>query len=138
MPDDRSSARRTVAAYSLGLLLLAAVLYGTHIVRGGFAWDDWQNAATTRFQDQARFLGPFNVREAAYEPGLALALPLPYLAFGLNPAWYLALATVLAVAMSVCLFSLLRELGVEHAAAGAGAPLALVFPPADSTTLCAT
>jgi len=125
-------------AYLAALLLLAGAVYGTHILHGGFAWDDWQNAATARFGGGSRFLGPFDVREALYEPGLALTLPLPHLVFGLHPALHLALATALAVALSLCLYALLRELGVERVPAAFAGALALVFPWSDSVRLWAT
>ena len=113
-------------------------MYGTHVAHGGFAWDDWRNAATTEYGLGSRFLGPFDVREALYEPGLALLLPLPHLAFGLQASWHLALAALLGVAMSLCVFALLRELGLETGSSLLVALLVLVFPWSDSVRLWAT
>ncbi len=131
------SAAGTAVLYLAGLSGLAAAVYGPHIARGGFAWDDWENAATTALPP-AGFLGPFDLRQAAYEPGLSLVLPLPHLLFGLRPAWHLALAAVLAVAMSTCTFALLRRLGVPVLAAALVGALTLVFPWSDSVRLWAT
>jgi hypothetical protein len=125
-------------ACGLLLLLAAAVLYGRHIADGGFAWDDWRNAATTMFDGGPRFLGPFDAREVVYEPGLGLLLPLPHLVFGRDPAWHLALAAVLGVGLSMCLYELLRELGFGWVAATLAASLTLAFPWSDSTRLWAT
>jgi len=132
-------ARRAEApACALLLLALAALLYGSHIARGGFAWDDWENAATTLYDGGPRFVGPFDMREALYEPGLGLLLPLPHLLFGTEPAWHLALAALLGVALSLCLFALLRELVLGAPAAMLAALLMLAFPWSDATRLWAT
>ncbi len=128
---------RAVALLAAALSTLAATVYGPHVARGSFAWDDWENAATTAVPP-AHFLGPFDLRQAVYEPGLSLALPLPHLLFGSRPAWHLALAAVLAVAMSMCVLALLRELGVPALAAALVGALTLVFPWADSVRLWAT
>ncbi|MGI8595554.1 MAG: hypothetical protein ACR2ML_14555 [Solirubrobacteraceae bacterium] len=144
-PGGRDEPRRRqpacgarIAALYLALLSgLAAIVYGPHIASGGFAWDDWENASTTALPP-AGFLGPFDLRQAVYEPGLSLALPLPHLLFGPRPAWHLALAAVLGVAMSTCTFTLLRQLGVPALAAALVGALTLVFPRSDSVRLWAT
>ncbi len=134
----RSASGSSIAALYLALLSgLTAAVYGPHVARGGFAWDDWENAATTALP-HADFLGPFDVRQAVYEPGLSLALPLPHLLFGQRPAWHLALAAALAVAMSMCTFTLLRHLGVPALEAALVGALTLVFPWSDSVRLWAT
>jgi hypothetical protein len=120
------------------LALLAALLYGDHVLGGGFAWDDWENAGTTRYQPQSGFLGPFDLDQAAYRPLLALLIPLPHLAFGTAAAPHLALALALAVAAAVAFHSLLRALGASRAFALAAAALALAFPWSASTRLWAT
>lgn len=120
------------------LTALAAVVYGKHVLHGGFAWDDWENAATTCFGYREAFVGPFDVRQAVYEPGLTAVLPIPHMVFGLRPAWHLGLAVLLGVAMSFCTFKLLRELEVPTVPAAVAGALSLVFPWSDSTRLWAT
>src|SRR4051795_601740 len=134
----RAAARSELALVALGLALLAALLYGDHVVRGGFLWDDWENAGTTRFGGGHDFAGPFDLRQAAYRPLLQLLLPLPHLAFGAHPAPHLALALAIAVGTCAAFHALLRALGVPPALALAAAALALVFPWSSSTRLWAT
>ena len=132
-----SLGRAEMAIATVLLTALAAAVFGDHVRQGGFHWDDWENAATTRYPP-AGFLGPVDLRTFAYRPVLALALALPHEAFGLRPALHLALAVALAVAVSACLYALLRELRLERLHAGAIAALALLFPWSDSTRLWAT
>jgi len=134
----RAAARSELALVAVGLALLAALVYGDHVVRGGFLWDDWENAGTTRFRYEPGFLGPFDLRQAAYRPVLQLLLPLPHLLFGTHAAPHLALALLLAVCACAAFHALLRGLGVPRAYATAAAALALVFPWSDSTRLWAT
>ena len=123
---------------AVGLALLAALVYGDHVLSGGFLWDDWENADTTHRGGQPGFLGPFDLRQAAYRPLLALLLPLPHLAFGVHPAPHLALGLLLAVAASAAFFALLRAAGAPRTYATAAAALALLFPWSASTRLWAT
>lgn len=135
-PPARVGSRELALCLS-ALLVLGAVSYGSHVVHGGFYWDDWRNAATTRYSADG-FLGPLDLRLLAYRPVLALGLPLPHLAFGANPGLHLALAVLLAVVTSACLYLLQRTLGAGAAPAAAIAALALLFPWSDSTRLWAT
>src|SRR3954471_21222092 len=134
----RATVRGETMLVALGLALLAGLLYGDHLVRGGFLWDDWENAGTTRFGGGHDFAGPFDLRQAAYRPLLQLLLPLPHLVFGAHPAPHLALALVLAVGACAAFHALLRALGAPRPYATAAAALALVFPWSDSTRLWAT
>jgi hypothetical protein len=120
------------------LVAAGAAVYGSHVLHGGFAWDDWENAATTHLRYEPRFLGPFDLREIAYEPGLGILKPLPHIVFGQRPAWHLALAVALAVAFCVLVARCLRELGLSRGAAFAAAILTLVFPWSGSLRLWAT
>src|SRR4051812_6330066 len=101
-------------------------------------WGDWGNAGTTRYQYQPGFLGPFDLRQAAYRPVLQLLIPLPHLVFGENPLPHLALGLLVAVTAGAAFHALLRTLGVPRPYALAAAALALVFPWSDSTKLWAT
>ena len=131
-------AARELWACAAGLLLLGGLVFGSHVAGGGFYWDDWENAATTRYEYQSGFLGPLDLRQFLYQPGLALLLPIPHAVIGLNPALHLALGIVLAALMSLSLFALLRTGGMERPHAAAIAALVLVFPWSDSTRLWAT
>lgn len=135
---EPAARRREIALLALGLALLAALVYGDHVVRGGLLWDDWENAGTTRYRYEPGFLGPFDLRQAAYRPVLALLLPLPHLVFGVHPALHLLLALALAVLAAASFESLLRALGAPRVFAFGAAGLALVFPWSDSTRLWAT
>jgi len=126
------------AAVFAGLVALGAIVYGPRVVNGGFAWDDWEKAAEAMFWSQPGLLGPIDLREAAYAPGLALLLPLPHLAFGEHPALHLALAVALGVAIASCVFLMLRELSVPTAISATISALSLLFPWSDSARLWAT
>src|SRR3954465_12854484 len=134
----RAAARSELALVAVGLALLAALVYGDHVVRGGFLWDDWENAGTTRYRYEPGFLGPFDLRQAAYRPVLALLLPLPHLLFGDHPALHLALALALAVGACALYYALLQAAGAPRPYATAAAALALVFPWSAPARLWAT
>jgi hypothetical protein len=123
---------------SIGLALVAALVFGDHVVRGGFIWDDWENAGTTRYSYEPGFLGPFDLRQMAYRPVLQLLIPLPHLLFGSNPAPHLLLALAIAVGAGAAFHALLRACGAGRGFALAAALLALVFPWSTSTRLWAT
>lgn len=135
---QRSVARVEFVAVAIGLALVAALVYGDHVLRGGFMWDDWENAGTTHYGYEHGFLGPFDLRQAAYRPVLALLIPLPHLVFGVHPAFHLALGLACAVAAGAAFHALLRAAGASRSFALAAATLALVFPWASSTRLWAT
>lgn len=138
--STRSSAdsRGLRAAVFAGLLALGTLVYGPRVLNAGFAWDDWEKAGEALFWSQPGALGPLDLREALYEPGLALLLPLPHLAFGDHPALHLALAMVLGVVMSWCVYLVSRELGAPPTASAMIAALSLLFPWSDSVRLWAT
>src|SRR3712207_3480650 len=89
--------RRELGACALTLLALGTVVLGPYVVSGGFYFDDWENAATTRYAYQSGFLGPIDLRTLAYQPLLALLIPLTHGLLGTDPAPHLALALLLAV-----------------------------------------
>ena len=133
--DGRADSRGTRAAVLLGLLGVGVAVYWPRVAHAGFAWDDWEKAAEATFWSA---FGPFDAREAAYQPGLAALLPLPHLAFGDHPSLHLALASVLGVAMAFCVYLVLRELAVPAPISAAISVLALLFPWSDSVRLWAT
>lgn len=126
------------AAVGFALALVAVLLLGDYVVRGGFAWDDWANSATTAYPPAAGYLGPLNLGLFGFRPLLALLIAGSHTALGPNPELHLALGLLLALALSMALFAVLRELRVERAPAAAVAALVLVFPWSDSTRLWAT
>jgi hypothetical protein len=138
--ETTTRARPTARELGVATLLLAglaAATYGSHVADGGFYWDDWKNAASTRFSPDG-FEGPLDVRLLAFRPLLALSLPLPHVAFGAAPSLHLALALVLAIATSACFYLVLRTLGMASVHAGVISALVLLFPWSDSTRLWAT
>ena len=128
----------------VGMLLLGlgAVVFGPHVRDGGFYSDDW--AAAAEYQAGAgegvveALAGATNPTLLAFRPLLALVLPLPHALFGLDPRGHLALAIVLGVLASLCLYVLLRTVSIERLHAGAIAALVLVFPWSDATRLWPT
>ena len=142
---DRSgpTALELVACGAL-LLALGAGVFGAHVRDGGFYSDDWAGAAEYQAA-AARGEGVFGALASAtngtllaFRPVLALVLPLPHALFGLDPRGHLALAVVLGMLTSLCLYGLLRTVAVERLHAGAIAALVLVFPWSDATRLWAT
>lgn len=121
-----------------GLGVLGVLLLGPYVASGSFAWDDWENAATTAHPPADGFLGPVDLGLMRYRPLLALLLPLPHLLFGARPELHLALAALLAVLASLTFHVVLRALGLPALVAGGAAVLALLFPFSDSTRLWAT
>lgn len=136
--DLLGSARPTVLELAVALAALAAVgglVYGSHVLSGGFYYDDWANAALHRYSGDS--VGAF-WDLTSYRPLLALYVPLTHEVFGAHFGLHLAWAVALAVLMSACLFLVLRLLGMQRLHAAAIATLVLVFPYSDSTRLWAT
>lgn len=126
-------------AASLLLAILGTVAFGSHVVDGGFYWDDWENAASARYAPAEGFaLGGLELKLFAYRPVHALAHWIPHELLGADPSAHLALAIAFAVLASLALYALLRTLSLEPLAAGAIAALVLLFPWSDSTRLWAT
>ena len=123
----------------LALLALAAIAYGSHVAHGGFYWDDWENAASSRFTPSEGFaLGGLELSLFYYRPVHAVGLWLPHELFGANPSLHLALGVCLAVLASAALYAFLRTLGLERTPAVAICALVLIFPWSDSARLWAT
>jgi hypothetical protein len=113
-------------------------VFGSHVLDGGFYYDDWENSSLTRFA------GDFGDRLATYwdatrfRPLLVPYVPTLNTIFGEHQHWFLAWALLTAVAMVTALFALLRTLGLERLHTGLISLLVLVFPFADVTKLWAT
>jgi hypothetical protein len=132
------SARREITLVAALLIVLAAVVYGRHIVASGFYYDDWVNAASYEFA--ATFVDA--VRRVSENlggrPVLACALAVPHALFGLNAPLHAAFAVALSILACLFFYSLLRAVGIGVMDAGAIAALALVFPWSDSLRLWPT
>jgi hypothetical protein len=135
--------RRKCSLVELGVCVLALVgvsvaVFGSHIVDGGFYYDDWSHASTYRFDGFYRAALDFWHHVIPGRPILAFLLPVPHATFGFRPELHLALAVALGVLASATFFVFLRELRVEAGHALAMASLALVVPWSDATRLWPT
>ena len=127
-----------VAALLLALLGLLA--YGAFVGDGGFYSDDWSHAANYHFAESPRYLNAFEQQQEFLggRPLSAALMPVPQAIFGPDPTPHLALAVVIGVLLSLCLFVLLRTMRMAPLHAGLIAALVLLFPWADSSRLWAT
>lgn len=117
------------------LLVVAAVVYGPHVLEGGFTLDDYGHAAGVQHPREGILQDYWTV--FPHRPGLALYIPVPHVLLGPHPAPHLALATLHAVLMSLALYAVLRRLTIPSLHAGAVAVLVLLFPWSDSATFWA-
>jgi hypothetical protein len=131
---------RELALASFLLLALAVAVFGSHIMRGTFYYDDWSNAARSAYPPKPGFFGSLEAywHVTGYRPLLALYLPVLHAILGTHQHMQLAWAVLLAVFMAVSLFALLSTLGLQRIHALAISALALVFPASDATRLWAT
>jgi hypothetical protein len=120
------------------LVVLTAVVFGPHVVNGGFYNDDWAFATTTRYAPGDGFWSAVQAFDwMAFRPVAAVYWPLTHELFGLNTELHLGLVLGLATFMSASLYVLLRMLGVERGHSVAIAALVLLLPATDSTRLWA-
>jgi hypothetical protein len=126
----------------LGGVLLAAAgaaVYYPHVLHGGFYSDDWSLSTFYRLPtpDYGRAVDVLDHILGA-RPLLARLQPVSHALFGLDFRGHLALAALLGVLTSTCLFAFLRvtELEPLHALAVAG--LALIYPWSDGARLWTT
>jgi hypothetical protein len=122
------------------LLLIAAAVFGPHIVHGGLYGDDWNNYAIYKFDagnDFFKAVGRFQAF-TNFRPVLPFYVPITVAVFGRNSHLFLAWATLLACILSASFYTVLRTLGMRQLDAGVLAGLLLIFPAADSTRLWAT
>lgn len=125
----------TLAAAGAGLVLIAAIVFGPHVLHGGLYRDDWA----------------YWLEYAGAKPGLGGALhafhwtwfrPLQMLwwpateaVLGPHPGPQIAFTVALAVLASLLLFRLLTMVGVDRLPAMLIASLVLLFPASDATRL---
>jgi hypothetical protein len=128
---------REMVFVGLLLLVLAAAVFGAHIRKGSFYYDDWANAAIAMYPPKHGFFGVF---EAFWQTSGFRPLLVPYTAvrltvLGLHEHAQIAWAVFLAVLMSLALYWALTALRFGRIHAGLIAGLVLVFPFSDSTRL---
>ena len=113
------------------LFAVAALIYGPHVIQGGFTIDDYGHAVAVENLGTGIFEQYWET--ITNRPGLVVYIPLTHFALGPNPALHLALAAGLAILMSLALYAVLRRLTVAPRQAGAISVLVLLFPWSDSS-----
>jgi hypothetical protein len=129
---ERSLTRREVAAFSVVVLVVTAIVFGRYVHDGGFNDDDWvwANGFQHPFDPGYRQeLHAFLVSR----PAAALYLAPMYTLFNDQPTVHVVAAMLLAASMPVAFYAVVRTLGLERAHAAAISLLALVFPFANVT-----
>jgi hypothetical protein len=117
-----------LALAATGIVVLAALVFGSHIRDGGFYSDDWSTASDVEFRGYRGTVG-FTFHDVIPgRPLLAAAQPLTHYLLGLDVTAHLAVGVLLAALASLSFFVLLRCLRVERPHALAMAALSLVFP----------
>jgi hypothetical protein len=129
--------RRELLSVAGALVLVAAVVFGYHVVHGGLYSDDWGNAASYRFMASPRYLHSVshNASILGSRPLLALLVPLPAALFGTSAAPMLLVGLLLGVLACALLYAFLRLIDLRPLDAGAITLLALLFPWGDSIRL---
>lgn len=117
------------------MVLAGLVVFASHVLDGGFYYDDWGVLSVVRFPPSHGSV--LHALRLLYgrRPGQVLWYAALDGVLGFHAHLQLALAAVLMVAEAACLFVLLCRLGLERLAAGAIAALVLLFPFSDSLWL---
>jgi hypothetical protein len=115
--------------------VLGGAAFVGHVRHGGFYYDDWGVLSVVRFPPARAGALQALWRLYGRRPGEVVWYAALEGVLGSHPHWQLALAGALLVAEVVCLFALLRRLGMATLAAGAIAALVLLFPFSDSLWL---
>jgi hypothetical protein len=126
--------RIELAVISLGIAALAAVAFLGHIRHGGFYADDWSVLSLVRFHGHGSVLQTL-AHYYGRRPGQVLFLAALDGGLGYDAHLQLTLAAALLAIEVICLYALLREIGMVtlHAALISG--LVLIFPFSDSLWL---
>jgi len=125
---------RELLACALGLGLLALVMCATHIRSGGSYYDDWSLLALARFPAPGGLLHVLWL-DYGQRPGQVLYYAALEEVLGVDSSARLAIAAATLVLEAVCLYALLRQLGLAVRHALAIAALLLTFPFSDSVWL---
>ena len=137
--DDAPLAAREVVIVSALLSILAIVVLGPYVSRGGFYSDDWVLASWAKYPPHHGIFGTLDSFDSIrYRPGQYIYDPIAHTLLGLHVRAFLAWAAICAVAMSVAFYVFLRYHRIGRIEAGAAAALALVFPYSSSTRLWST
>jgi hypothetical protein len=123
-----------LAAAALGLGLITTVMCAAHVNHGGFYYDDWGVLALGRFPASGGLLHGLWL-DYGQRPGQVLYYAALDEALGLHPALRLALAAAMVLIEAICLYALLRRLGLAARHAFAISVLVLAFPFSDSSWL---
>jgi hypothetical protein len=126
--------RAELVAASLGLGLITVVMCAAHVSHGGLYYDDWGVVALGRYPPPGGALHGLWLYYGQ-RPGQVLYYAALDAAFGLHPALRLALAAAMILIEAICLYCVLRRLGMAARHAFAIAGLALTFPFSDSAWL---
>ncbi len=128
---------REMVFVGLLLVVLAAAVFGAHIRKGSFYYDDWANAAIATYPPKPGFWGVFEVfwQRTGFRPFAVPYTVVRLEVLGLHQHAQIAWAVFLAVLMSLALYRAFTELRFERIHAGLIAGLVLVFPFSDSTRL---
>jgi hypothetical protein len=134
--EEQPLARREVVVAAALLCLLAALVLGSYVTRGGYYSDDWVVESLVRFPAHGGILGTLHGFDfVRYRPGLYVYTPLAYKLFGMHMRFFLAWTLLCSIALSTAFYVFLRYFRLGRLEAGAAAALVLVFPYSSSTRL---
>lgn len=126
-------------AVALLLTALAAAVYGSHAIHGGFLSDAWGIRAHYEFAPNSGLLGGIEnylrAPNVIPRPLQAVYFSAQNALFGPHTGFWLAWQGALGVLMSASLYVLLRQLGFARGHAGVVSALVLIFPAATSIRL---
>jgi hypothetical protein len=114
--------------------LITLVMCAAHVSHGGLYYDDWGVIALGRYPPPGGALHGLWLYYGQ-RPGQVLYYAALDGALGLHPALRLAIAGAMILIEAICLYCVLRRLGMAARHAFAIAGLALTFPFSDSTWL---
>jgi hypothetical protein len=118
--------------------VLSSAVYGPHVIRGGWYYDDWDFIAHI---DLARGAGLGAAMRAAgdisYRPTFCAVFFLMYLVGGTGQAAYLLFGLVAAGANGLLLYLVLRRIGIALLIAAAAGVVLVVVPAVDAARLWA-
>jgi hypothetical protein len=122
------------ALVSVSLLVLAAIVLGPYVPRGGFAYDDYEQQAMTHFLGFSHSFSLFLSLDSR-RPLTALYTAIVGTVFGQHQHWQLAFVACIHVATALTVWFVLRELRTSLLTASASAALVLLYPFSDSVWL---